>query len=281
MSYLNELIFAGSGQGGVVALKSLQSEFKYIYVLSEDENINAILRPSDKIIKDFMDVDVKIVVCAGYMKIVSRKHLESKTFINTHPSLLPKYRGVHSLAWAMLNFEEKLGFTIHLMNENIDDGPILEQFEIEYKDETSKQISLKFENYIEARLGRVVKEFCEGKIVPREQDKAAATWVARRNLRDCLIKYEYTIEYIERMFKVLVNPYPLPMIELRGNIYEVISASFIKMDYYTDIGRVLNIENRDVYIKVANGLLIVKKLRVLDGDVVVYPADILKLGERL
>ncbi|MBY3673509.1 MULTISPECIES: formyltransferase family protein [Vibrio] len=278
---MNELIFAGSGHGGIVALKSLQNEFKCIYVLSEDENINAILRPCDKRIKDFMDVDVKVVVCAGYMKIVSRKYLASKTFINTHPSLLPKYRGVHSLAWAMLNFEKRLGFTIHLMNENIDDGPILEQFEIEYKDETSKEIYLKFEDYVETRLGRVVKDFCEGKILPKEQDKMAATWVARRNLRDCLIKYEYTIEYIERMFKVLVRPYPLPMIELRGNVYEITSASFIKTNYYTDIGRVLNIENRDVYIKVSNGILVVKELRVLDENVTVYPSDILKLGERL
>ncbi|NNN45441.1 MULTISPECIES: formyltransferase family protein [unclassified Vibrio] len=278
---MNELIFAGSGKGGIVALKSLQAEFEKIYVLSDDEIINSILRSSDRKIKDFMDVDTKIVVCAGYMKIIKSKDLESKTFINTHPSLLPKYRGIHSLAWAMLNFEKKLGFTIHLMNENIDDGPILEQFEIEYNDETSKEISLKFENYVETRLGRVVKDFCEGKILPKEQDRMAATWVARRNLRDCLIKYEYTIEYIERMFKVLVRPYPLPMIELRGNVYEITSASFIKTDYYTDIGRVLNIENRDVYIKVSNGILVVKELRVLDENITAYPGDILKLGERL
>ena len=278
---MNELIFAGAGQGGVVALKSLQNEFERIFVLSEDEIITSILRPTDITIKDFMDVDVKVVVCAGYMKIINDKYLEAKTFINTHPSLLPKYRGVHSLAWAMLNFEKRLGFTIHLMNENIDDGPILEQFEIEYNNETSKQISLKFENYVETRLGRVVREFCDGKIIPMKQDKSAATWVARRNLRDCLIKYEYTIEYIERMFKVLVSPYPLPMIEVRGIIYEVISASFIQTDYYTDIGRVLNVENGSVYIKVSNGLLVVKEVREIDQDVVVYPDKILKLGERL
>ncbi|WP_345871575.1 formyltransferase family protein [Shewanella algae] len=278
---MNELIFAGAGQGGVAALKSLQSSFDSIFVISKDESITSILRPTDKVIEDFTDVDSKVVVCAGYMKIISKEYLACKTFINTHPSLLPKYRGVHSLAWAMLNFEKKLGFTIHLMNENIDDGPILEQFEVEYNNETSRQILQKFENYVENNLGRVVKEYCCGDIIPKVQDKKKATWVVKRNLNDCIIDFKCSIKYIERMFKVLVYPYPLPILKVRGVLYEVLSANFINIDYHTHIGRVVNIENGLIYIKVSDGLLIIEKVREYNCEITLDAADIVKLGERL
>ena len=75
--------------------------------------------------------------------------LSKKIIINTHPSLLPKYRGVHALAWAMINMEEELGFSIHLMNEYVDDGDILEQFRVKYENQTAKEMLKLFDDYVE------------------------------------------------------------------------------------------------------------------------------------
>ena len=55
---------------------------------------------------------------------------------------------MHGLVWAMLNFEEELGFSIHLMNKYIDDGDILEQFKIKYENQTSQEIMKKFDDYV-------------------------------------------------------------------------------------------------------------------------------------
>ena len=45
-------------------------------------------------------------------------------FINSHPSILPLYRGRGSLEWAVFN-GGPLGYTIHYVDENIDTGPII------------------------------------------------------------------------------------------------------------------------------------------------------------
>ena len=48
-----------------------------------------------------------------------------KFFINSHPSLLPKYKGLRPGREALKNNERELGVTVHYMNENLDDGKII------------------------------------------------------------------------------------------------------------------------------------------------------------
>lgn len=47
--------------------------------------------------------------------------------INYHDSLLPKYAGCNATTWSILNNESSHGITWHIMDEIIDNGPILEQ----------------------------------------------------------------------------------------------------------------------------------------------------------
>ena len=47
--------------------------------------------------------------------------------VNYHDGLLPAYRGVGATAWSLYHDEPVSGFTFHVMNERIDDGPILVQ----------------------------------------------------------------------------------------------------------------------------------------------------------
>lgn len=55
---------------------------------------------------------------------------------NVHSSLLPNYRGINALFWALLNNEKKTGVTVHKIDNNFDSGPIWDQkeFTIEQKD---------------------------------------------------------------------------------------------------------------------------------------------------
>lgn len=51
-------------------------------------------------------------------------------FINKHASLLPKYRGLNPVFWALLKGETETGFTLHFMNEDLDRGAIILQKKI-------------------------------------------------------------------------------------------------------------------------------------------------------
>lgn len=68
-----------------------------------------------------------LIVLAGYMRILPKEILKYGTFINIHPSLLPKYKGKDAVKRAFNAGEEFSGVTVHYVNEEIDSGEIIDQ----------------------------------------------------------------------------------------------------------------------------------------------------------
>jgi methionyl-tRNA formyltransferase len=278
---IREIIFAGNGHGGVAALESLKIVCEKIFLITDDQKLVELLRPQDKRINDFIDSDVKLVVCAAYSKIIKNDILSSKIIINTHPSLLPKYRGIHSLAWAMLNLEPIVGFSIHLMNENIDDGPILEQYKVDVGDKTSKEIMDLFDVYVFENLGNVVNKFKNGEIEPKHQSLKDASWCCKRNLDDCVLNYNASHDELKAMFKVLVPPYPRPILKLGDDYYNVYESEVIKDAMTMHLGRVVNLQDGSVYIKFKESILKIKKIKKINSDKACDVNEIFKFGMRL
>ncbi len=64
-----------------------------------------------------------------------------KGIINKHAGLLPKYRGIYPVFWAMMNNEKRIGITVHFVNEGIDAGDIIIQEALEIgSDDTFESI---------------------------------------------------------------------------------------------------------------------------------------------
>jgi len=72
-------------------------------------------------------VDVLISVQLPYL--ICREALESARIgcFNLHPSLLPRYAGLHPAAWAICRGEQEHGVTLHWMTPDTDAGPIVSQ----------------------------------------------------------------------------------------------------------------------------------------------------------
>ena len=70
-----------------------------------------------------------ILCLAGFMRILTPgfiRHYEGR-MLNIHPSLLPKYKGLHTHARALDAGETEAGCTVHEVTAELDDGPILGQ----------------------------------------------------------------------------------------------------------------------------------------------------------
>ena len=76
--------------------------------------------------------DVDLIISAAYPKILSNNIIKSAKIaaLNIHPSILPAYRGVDPIAWALLDNQKEVGVTIHEMIANIDAGNIAAQCRI-------------------------------------------------------------------------------------------------------------------------------------------------------
>ena len=78
-----------------------------------------------------------LLVCVGYNWKLPQDVLDVPRLgaINLHAALLPKYRGAHSFAWALRNADPIVGWTMHYMTAELDDGPILAQPSMQLTDD--------------------------------------------------------------------------------------------------------------------------------------------------
>jgi len=69
------------------------------------------------------------VALAGYMRILAAEFVSgwAGRMLNIHPSLLPKYKGLHTHERAIEAGDSHGGVTVHLVTPELDDGPILGQ----------------------------------------------------------------------------------------------------------------------------------------------------------
>ena len=99
----------------------------------------------EEVLKLILEYDVKLLVLAGYMKLLSKNFvnsLPSRFIVNIHPSLLPKYKGMNAIQQAIDDCAEYTGVTIHFVDEGIDSGYIIKQNRIKIN-EIDTAISLK------------------------------------------------------------------------------------------------------------------------------------------
>lgn len=73
--------------------------------------------------------DLDLICLAGFMRVLTAGFVTPwrGRMLNIHPSLLPKYRGLHTHTRALEAGETEHGCTVHLVTPELDDGPILGQ----------------------------------------------------------------------------------------------------------------------------------------------------------
>lgn len=73
-----------------------------------------------------------LVVLAGFMRILPPQfvqHFMGK-LLNIHPSLLPKYPGLHTHRKALENGDKEHGTSVHFVTEELDGGPVILQAKV-------------------------------------------------------------------------------------------------------------------------------------------------------
>ena len=143
-----------SGRGSnmaalLYAAKATGCPFEIILVASNDpeapglklaaaEGIATFARPHKGLARAdhdaIMDAAVReagadFIALAGYMRILGEAFVSAwkGRMLNIHPSLLPKYKGLHTHERALEAGDAFAGCSVHLVNAGVDDGPLLAQ----------------------------------------------------------------------------------------------------------------------------------------------------------
>ncbi len=185
------VLISGSGtnlQSIINAIKAGDINAQIVAVISNKEKVSGLQRAERENIpaltlshkgftdrKDFDQILMQkideytpdLIVLAGFMRILTKEfvqHYRGK-MINIHPSLLPKYQGLHTHRRALEAGDRKHGCSIHFVTEELDGGPIIAQSSCEILAHDTEQTLMQRVQQLEHKLyPQVIHDFCEGKI---------------------------------------------------------------------------------------------------------------------
>ena len=87
-------------------------------------------KDEEKMIELFKTWRVDLIILAGYMRVIKNPAAFPAPIINVHPSLLPKYKGLHAVEQAIDSGDKVTGCTVHYVNQELDGGEIILQSEV-------------------------------------------------------------------------------------------------------------------------------------------------------
>jgi phosphoribosylglycinamide formyltransferase-1 len=124
-----------------------------------------------------------LIVLAGFMRILSAQFVRdfAGKILNIHPSLLPKFPGLHTHRRALEANEPEHGATVHFVTERLDGGPPVIQARIAV---TANDDEASLAARVQAQEHRIyplaVRWFCEGRL----RYDAGCAWLDGRLLRE-------------------------------------------------------------------------------------------------
>jgi phosphoribosylglycinamide formyltransferase-1 len=89
-----------------------------------------------ELVRVLKDRTVRLVCLAGFMRLLTKVFLDAfpHAIVNIHPSLLPAFPGTNAQYQAWEHGAKWTGATVHLVNEELDGGPIVMQEPVPIKD---------------------------------------------------------------------------------------------------------------------------------------------------
>uniref|UniRef100_UPI0026DACC73 formyltransferase family protein n=1 Tax=uncultured Cloacibacillus sp. TaxID=889794 RepID=UPI0026DACC73 len=79
-------------------------------------------------LSDIPSINVDVCLIIYYTKIIDVKLFQNTLCLNIHAGILPKWRGFNANAWAIVNNENEVGYTLHKVTGDLDGGDIYYRF---------------------------------------------------------------------------------------------------------------------------------------------------------
>jgi phosphoribosylglycinamide formyltransferase-1 len=106
-----------------------------------------------------------LIVLAGFMRILTAEftqHYQGR-MLNIHPSLLPKFQGLHTHQRAIEAGEERHGVTVHFVTAELDGGPAIVQASVPvHKTDDAGSLAKRVQRQEHVIYPLAVKWFAEG-----------------------------------------------------------------------------------------------------------------------
>ena len=145
-------------------------------------------------------------------------------FLNIHASLLPKLRGAAPIQRSIMNRDKESGISIMKINENLDEGPVCNQYSLKISEKmNAEELSEKLSLIASEKILYILDNIYDGNLEFKDQDHSKATYAKK------IQKLEGKINWNENADKIIgkingLYPYPGAFFSFNGERYKILKA---------------------------------------------------------
>ena len=239
--------------------------------LAQELNI-PVLTPSKMkdgaLIERLKSENADFFVVVAYGKILPKEILDIPRLgcINIHASLLPEYRGAAPIQWSIIDGKKKTGITTMLMDEGLDTGDILKQYELPITDdETGGSLFDKLAILGGEAIADTIANFKS--ITPTPQGEATTEYAKMISKQMGEIDFNKSATEIERLIRGM-NPWPSAYTKYEGKVLKIWEAKVCEniselpnINLSENYGKIYSF-NKDIFIICNNSVLKVLSLQL-------------------
>lgn len=208
----------------------------------------------------FKALPADVAVVAAYGVILPLPVLESFRYgcINTHASLLPRWRGAAPIQRAVEAGDAKSGVTIMQMAEGLDTGDMLMKGEVEITPETTG--GMLHDALSEIGAGLVLETLKNiDMLKPEKQDEGQTCYAAKIEKEEGHLDFSLPSEVLERKIRAF-NPFPGTYFEYAGERFKVWEAEAFDAVSGYEAGVIIP-NDSGLLIACGEGMLLVTKIQ--------------------
>lgn len=291
----------------IIALGTGEYTIRVIQMMKADERINLLgvicdssvsIDTYDPFVEKMKEMHIKVIefvdeeLCKAdlifsveYRRLISEKYVQKYHFVNCHGGILPKYKGMSTNAWAIMNGESQVGYTIHRMDEKMDSGDIYHvgRFEIEKQQTYADVYDRIFDDMVE-NVCDILIGIHNGKIRPQKQEGAVVYCSRFSKEMGDLKDFGYTSQYIRNLYRCMARPHGTGVYffykKSKYYVENMMLCPENGIDNYIGIsGKVVNCEKGGVWVKTLDNIVILTDIRDEKGSIVA--ADYFHIGNQL
>ncbi len=206
--------------------------------------------------------DLFIVVAYGLLLPQAVLDIPTKACINSHASLLPRWRGAAPIQRAIESGDAASGVTVMQMELGLDTGPMLHKLETPINsDDTGGTLHDRLAVIGSQAILEVVAKYAAGPVFGEVQDDSLSCYARKLSKKEALIDWKIPATQVVQKIRAF-NPFPTCYTFLGNDRIKVLSAQVNPMSHQTLPGTIIAVNETGVTIACQQHAVTLKQVQL-------------------
>ncbi len=206
--------------------------------------------------------DAVVVVAFGHILREPLLSTPPLGCINVHASLLPRWRGVSPIQFAILHGDAWSGVTIMRMDAGVDTGPILAQRAVAIQaEDTAGELGARLSGQGADLLVHTLRRLAAGQVTPQPQGDRGAVYAPKLTRSLAPVRWDRSVTVVHNQIRGL-QPHPGATSFLGEQLLKLTSARpFSFLTVADEAGQILDVSDEGLRVSCGEGIILVTSLQ--------------------